>query len=233
MLLLSAACQYLPFVGDDAPPTPPTTPSGAAANPTATPPPVSGGRAATATPLSVSGGRAATATPPSVPGPAVARPTPSPRPVSPPPSVIPPTPIPQLNREESDELRELRARSLAVVNNLRAGLPPLTLGVNQGPQVLAEDALEHLHSDHSTTDGLTANMLHYLGGGREYVEHYSLIYGFYPQSRVDECARPLVRCAPIDPITDIEESLQGSASLIPLARRDYWDSVSIGIAYSE
>lgn len=148
-------------------------------------------------------------------------------------AAIPPTPIPQLNREESDELRELREHGLAVVNNLRAGLPPLALGVNQGPQVLAEDALEHLHSDHSTTDGLTANMLHYLGGGREYVEHYSLIYGFYPQSRVDECARPLVRCAPIDPIPDIEENLRGSASLIPLARQDYWDSVSIGIAYSE
>ena len=221
LLLLSAACQYLPFVGDDAPPpTPPATPSGAAANPTAAPP-------------SVPGGRAATATPPSVPGPVVARPAPSPRPASPTASVIPPTPIPQLNREESDELRELRAHGLAVVNNLRAGLPPLALGVNQGPQVLAEDALEHLHSARRTTDGLTADMLHYLGGGSEYVSHYSLIYGFYPQSKVDECAQRTVRCAPIDPIPDIEENLQGNASLNSVARQEYWNSVSIGIAYSQ
>ena len=224
LLLLSAACQYLPFVGDDdAPPTPPVTPAGAAANPTAAPPSAPGAPAAIVT-----------TAPTSVPGPAADRPTPSPcLSATPTASVIPPTPIPQLSREESAELRELRAHGLAVVNNLRAGMPPLTLGVNRGPQVLAEDALEHLHSDHRTTGGLTADMLHCLGGGREYVSHYSLIYGFYPQSRVDECARPLVRCSTIDPIPDIEEILRGSASLIPVARQEYWDSVSLGIAYSQ
>lgn len=130
-------------------------------------------------------------------------------------------------------MRELRAHGLAVINNLRSGLPPLALGVNPGPQALAEDALEHLHSARRTTDGLTADMLHYLGGGREYVSHYSLIYGFYPQSKVDECARRSVRCAPIDPRTDIEENLRGSASLSTAARQEYWDSVSLGIAYSQ
>ena len=204
LLLLSAACQYLPFVGDDTPP-PPATPGAAADD---------------------------AAPPPSIPGLAIAGPTPSPRTELPATSAPPPTPIPQLVREESDELRELRAHGLAVVNNLRAGLPPLALGRNPGPQALAEDALEHLHSAHSATSGLTADMLHYLGGGREYVSHYSLIYGFYPQSKVDECARPLERCPSINPISDLEESLRGNPSLNSVARQSHWDSVSIGVAYS-